>query len=168
MADLTNTGQYPCVLGTPWLVRHEPTIRWAEKRVTFESPYCLATCLRGNAQTKNQVITVDQSKKQRWRSNEKLNLPVNPELKSGERTPQLVTSKLSMVSPAAFRLSARDAEIYTLVISEVDGPNHAEAKDGLDSIPHEYRDLYEVFSEKSSNEFPDHGSSDMKIEFNDG
>lgn len=29
MADITNTGRYPCILGTPWLVRHNPTIRWS-------------------------------------------------------------------------------------------------------------------------------------------
>jgi hypothetical protein len=29
VADLTNTGRYACILGTPWLVSHDPTIRWA-------------------------------------------------------------------------------------------------------------------------------------------
>ena len=26
VADITNIGRYPCILGTPWLVHHDPTI----------------------------------------------------------------------------------------------------------------------------------------------
>lgn len=28
--DITNTGHYPCVLGTLWLICHDPTIRWSQ------------------------------------------------------------------------------------------------------------------------------------------
>ena len=46
IADITNTGRYPCVLGTPWLVRHNPTIRWSKGEVLFDSLYCHQTCLQ--------------------------------------------------------------------------------------------------------------------------
>jgi hypothetical protein len=29
VADITNTGRYHCIFGIPWLVRHDPTIRWS-------------------------------------------------------------------------------------------------------------------------------------------
>lgn len=44
-ADITNTGRYPCVLGTPWLVRHDPSIRWSTGEVLFDSHYCQHNCL---------------------------------------------------------------------------------------------------------------------------
>jgi len=42
--DITNTGRYSCILGTPWLVRHDPTIQWARKEVIFDSEYCQEAC----------------------------------------------------------------------------------------------------------------------------
>lgn len=45
VADITNTGRYSCILGTSWLVRHDPTIRWSLKKVVFESAYCQHNCL---------------------------------------------------------------------------------------------------------------------------
>ena len=48
-----------------------------------------------------------------------------------------------MVLVAAFRLSAKDVEVYTLVILEMDGTNP------MDSTPIEYQDLYK-FSKKNS------------------
>lgn len=45
VADITNTGRYPCILGMPWLVRHDPTIWWSRKEVRFESAYCQGVCL---------------------------------------------------------------------------------------------------------------------------
>lgn len=44
LVDLTNTGRYSCILGTPWLVRHDPTILWSTKQVNFNSPYCETNC----------------------------------------------------------------------------------------------------------------------------
>ena len=46
IADITNTRRYPCVLGTPWLVCHDPTIWWSKGEVLFDPPYCHQTCLR--------------------------------------------------------------------------------------------------------------------------
>lgn len=81
----------------------------------------------------------------------------------------LQARKHAIVSAASFRLSAKAAEVYTLVVSEMDGNLPTETMDpDLESIPTEYRDLHEAFSEKSSNELPEHGVLNMKIEFKDG
>ena len=40
VTDVTNTGRYPCILGIPSLICHDPTIRWSQQSVVFDSPYC--------------------------------------------------------------------------------------------------------------------------------
>ena len=66
-----------------------------------------------------------------------------------------------MVAAMAFQLLAKDAEIYTLEICECNEPK-------LVSIPPEYHDLSKAFSKNASNELPDHGPFDMKIDFKEG
>ena len=40
VADITNIGKYSCILGTPWLVRHDPNIHWFRRDVQFDSSFC--------------------------------------------------------------------------------------------------------------------------------
>lgn len=47
LANITNTGRYDCILGTPWLVCHDPTIQWSQRKVLFDSLYCQHTCFGG-------------------------------------------------------------------------------------------------------------------------
>ena len=70
----------------------------------------------------------------------------------------LVAPKHAMVGAAAFQLSAKDAKIYALEICECNEPEPV-------SIPSEYHDLSEAFSKNASNELPNHGPFDMKIDF---
>ena len=44
--DLTNTGRYSCILGTPWLVKHDPGIGWSAHNVSFRSDYCRQNCMQ--------------------------------------------------------------------------------------------------------------------------
>ena len=76
--------------------------------------------------------------------------------------------KHAIVSKAVFHLSTEGSEVYSLIVSELADSDSAIVTKELDSIPTEYQDLHEVFSEKSSNELPSHGISDMKIEFKEG
>jgi hypothetical protein len=82
-------------------------------------------------------------------------------VKEGKEKENLVALKHALVSAAAFCLSAKEAEIYALEVSEVDTPLSS-------SIPEEYHDLKAAFSEVASNELPAHGACDMKIEFKEG
>lgn len=50
VADITNTGRYSCILGIPWLSHHDPMIRWSQRCVIFESPYCQKNC-KGHEKT---------------------------------------------------------------------------------------------------------------------
>lgn len=149
-ADITNTGRYPCVLGTPWLVRHDPTIRWPQREVSFDSSYCLQNCLKSNKDGRN-------------RSEQEKNLVRSKQV-------DVIVAKAkkhAMVSPAAFKLSTKGAEIYMLEIFELSAKeNIGELTEEL--IPIQYQDLREAFSEKASNELPEHGPSDMKIESKEG
>jgi len=41
--DITNVG-HDIILGKPWLDKHDPTIRWKDSTLTFDSPYCQEHC----------------------------------------------------------------------------------------------------------------------------
>lgn len=158
VADLTNTGKYPCILGTPWLVQHDPTIRWAEKKVVFDSAYCKQNCLQ-NEQHQGQVLPCGVPTRMKGCLTD-----------SGKGKPRptqvkLTAPKHAIVSAAAFRLSMKEAEVYSLMVSEM---NEVEIRNDLGQVPSDYQDLQGVFSEQSANELPDHGIADMKIEFKDG
>lgn len=91
-------------------------------------------------------------------------LPVSP---SKTKAPKLVAPKHTIVSPAAFRLSAKGVEVYALEISDLHDDGGTK-KMTEEQIPVEYQDLWEPFSEEASNELPSHGVSDMEIEFKEG
>lgn len=163
VADITNTGKYPCILGTPWLGRHDPTIRWAQKTVTFDSKYCRQACLQDGAGHRNKVTNrlepTSEAMIGPWKIGSK---DGRKEGKGGQWTQGKRAPKYSMVTPAAFRLSAKDAELYALEVTEVLGTTEEV------QIPMVYQDLSGAFSEEASNELPNHGPSDMKIEFKEG
>ena len=37
-------GKHGLVMGLPWLQKHDPEIRWSERRIRFTSPFCKKTC----------------------------------------------------------------------------------------------------------------------------
>lgn len=43
--DVVNSGRHPIILGTPWFHRHNPTINWRIRRLTFPDSYCSNHCL---------------------------------------------------------------------------------------------------------------------------
>ena len=42
--DITRLGQYPIILGMPWLKLHNPSIKWAAHNITFDSTLCQQQC----------------------------------------------------------------------------------------------------------------------------
>lgn len=42
--DITKLGQYPIILGIPWLRHHNPNIKWSDHSITFDSDYCAHHC----------------------------------------------------------------------------------------------------------------------------
>lgn len=181
-ADITNTGRYPCILGTPWLVRHDPTIRWSKGEVLFDSTYCGENCLQllnSNRQpvtsgnegahadpAENRVTETAQAevaRSARSVGNQGLVEPTH----SAPWTPNSKAPRYALVSAAAFQLSAKGAELYSLEVSELFGSDE-DNKATKEGIPLEYQDMQGAFSEDASNELPDHGISDMKIEFKEG
>ena len=173
IADITSTKRYLCVLGTPWLVRHNPTIRWSKGEVLFDSPYCHQTCLwpSNNKQMINgckkngnsNYLGIVQNGKEVFQS------PSTCPTKFFGTSSQkgLAAPKHAIVSAPTFRLSAKEVEVYALEISELFATTEI-IKATKDSIPVEYQDLQGVFSEEASNKLPEHGVSDMKIEFKEG
>ena len=133
-ADITNTGRYDCIVGTPWLWRHDPNIRWTTGVVQFTSAFCQAHC--------------------------------SPQAKISNKPPASSHREInrhSLISQPTFRQTTKGAEIYMMEISELseDKPKSKE------TIPIEYSDLEGAFNEEASNELPQHGPLDMKIDFKD-
>lgn len=87
--------------------------------------------------------------------------------KNESKNSTLIASKHSMVSTAAFQISAKGAEVYMLEISELYSMEES-GELTKDSILAEYQDMQGAFSEETTNELPEHGISDKKIEFKDG
>ena len=52
---ITTLGQYPVVLGLPWLRKHDPRIHSSENIVTFDSKYCLEHCITTSS---HQAMTI--------------------------------------------------------------------------------------------------------------
>ena len=78
---------------------------------------------------------------------------------------QLEALQHDVVLVEAFWSSVKGAKVYVLEISKLkDGILDS----GVISIFQEYNDLQGAFSKKASNKLPDHGISDMKIEFKKG
>ena len=50
---VTTLGQYPVVLGLPWLRKHDPRIRFKDNTITFNSEHCLEHC-----NTTHQAMTI--------------------------------------------------------------------------------------------------------------
>ena len=96
VANITNIGKYSCILGTPWLVRYDPTIRWSLRDVQFDSSFCQEQCIQQRTASRGTC-------KSKWMSG-------------------LVAPKHAMVAAMAFQLLAKDAEIYTLEICECNEP----------------------------------------------
>lgn len=190
VADITNTGHYACILGTPWLSRHDPTIRWSRNEVIFDSEYCQTTCLKiptqpracnkgyeqveehtgedraSKVQIEDRGRTNGLRKKGGFSSTAPAFVPGKNRV-TGTKSTRLSTPKHAIVSAAAFRLSVQGAEIFSVEISDV--PEVQGNKKSVEQqIPEEYQDLRGAFSEQASNELPDHGPLDMKIEFKEG
>lgn len=200
-ADVTNTGRFSVILGTPWLHRHDPTIYWPQRQVDFESSYCQDNCMASSrndgafkvgetgiplvggqdgadlgaavpvaSSSQEQVMVQNPTAARVKPSQRPVQIIKGQSSRPGARRPRpvklagfrgLQAPRHAFVSAAAFRLSAKDAEIYAIEISECAGSTS-------DSLPAEYQDLRGVFSEEASNELPNHGTSDMKIEFKEG
>lgn len=64
-------------------------------------------------------------------------------------------------SSVALHQLQNESAIYSLEIFEVNSSSPA-------PIPEEYKDLAEAFSEEASNELPEHGPADMRIDFKEG
>ena len=74
--DAIQIGRYPVILGLPWLARHEPSIKWSRRQVTFRSKFCLQNCL-------DQPSTVDAL-------SEYLGLPTPVQSAEGPATENLI------------------------------------------------------------------------------
>ena len=155
------------------MVRHDPTIRWSQGEVLFDSLYCHHTCLRSSNDKKmingckkngnSNYLGIVQNGKEVSQSPS-----TNPTKFFGTSFQKgLAAPKHAIVLAPIFCFSAKAVEVYALEILELFATTKI-IKATTDSIPVEYQDLQGAFSEEASNELPEHGVSNMKIEFKKG
>ena len=188
LAEINNTGHYDCILGMPWLVRHDPIICWSQRQVILASSFCEKHCFNDQFHEPGSLdwnVTdshSDHDKGKRDDLGSQGLQPVGPlfsinrfqELQDTGQSIDTHNSELGkaldsndtgclpvVISDAAFQLSATDADLYLLEVSEC-------TAEVSNSIPPEYSDLKGAFSETASNELPNHSIADMKIELKDG
>lgn len=54
--DITTLGDYPVIIGLPWLARHNPLINWTQQTLVFNSGYCKRNCSKRKYRSKNNGV----------------------------------------------------------------------------------------------------------------
>lgn len=54
--DITTLGDYPVIIGLPWLARHNPLINWTQQTLVFNSGYCKRNCSKRKYRSKNNRV----------------------------------------------------------------------------------------------------------------
>ena len=182
--DITSLGDYPVILGLPWLSQHNPQVNWTRQSIVFSSPHCLAQCIgsvkpegnSGGLQHSDNLSSPNasgthlnhQQKPVRFESSRLV--PAQPVQQT------LAPRKVSLVSAAAFHSALQTASVYGITTppepsSNLINPQSAEGDDDpsptlsslQQTIPQEFHDFLEVFKKSNSDKLPDHGPFDHAI-----
>jgi len=143
---------HPIVLGIPWLQRHDPTIRWGPRTLTFDSSFCHQYCQLPSTPTTVQALQ---------------ELPPRLELKDSQ-TYDFQKVSLQAISMYTQRPST---QLFSTTLEEVEElidpePNAEEAfQRNLDPHYHAWRKL---FSKRKADQLPPHRIYDHKIPLEPG
>jgi hypothetical protein len=156
--DVTTLGQYPIVLGMPWLTLHDPSIRWSTHRVVFDSDYCRTHCL-------------EQPPAVRSPSTPPVPAAASPSPLPGTASRPTRAPLVSLVSATAFQRAATQGQLFCLTVSKPPEPAESPPPPGPDSvsrIPPEYLDFADVFSKESASVLPPRRPHDHRIPLEPG
>lgn len=150
---VTKLGHYPIVLGLPWLRRHDPAIRFASNRITFDSDFCLLHC-------QNEPTVVDGISSAIFESD------VKPEI-----NPVVINS--TAFSSLAKNRNNRYGKVQLFALSLYDINQTLEKKQELEDnlasvIPSEYHEFLPLFSEAVARKLPPHRPYDHRITLKEG
>ena len=173
---LTNLGQYPIVLGLPWLQRHNPVVDWKSHEMTFSPSFCQACRV-------TRPVTV-----QLVRPSADLSPPHSPP-KPVQSPPPVLDIRLIGAVPFARQARGRGAEVFTARYSDVckalsradslslcasaaDVAKALEDKppppDPKTLLPPEFHEFLDVFSRQAADTLPPHRPYDHRIDLHPG
>ncbi|KAK4701806.1 putative transposase, partial [Phenoliferia sp. Uapishka_3] len=147
--DVVDTlAHYPIVFGIPWFKTHNPSIDWAANTVCFPSAFCEKSCLKqshtidGLPRHPDDTLALEPISGARayevrrrtlWKQNSKAkkqaatlaanDQPIPPPVFTSPSIPSpspLVAPPIAIVSSAAFRLSAKDCQVFMLSYSDLE------------------------------------------------
>jgi hypothetical protein len=164
---VANIDTHDVILGTPWLIKHNPSINWASYDITFT--WCPEICKQGNKQrhTKPAQWTVEDNNEE----------PAEEHIESWctQQQHEVWISKLSKQRPVFARISGLEQTSYDLTkwsnmaqkLAQEAAKKKVE-KPVTEMVPHGYHDYLDVFSEERAKQFPKSRSWDHKIETKPG
>ena len=178
--DITAIGEYPIVLGLPWLSKHNPVVDWTRQSINFSSPQCLAHCIRFDKSEGRDSVSTSSSGN--LSSTSATDTPHTTHEQSSDnithnRQPR-ATPKISLVSAAAFRTALKSAAIYGITsapqVQSIVDPTaedddiHDHDLESLKKIvPGDFHDYLDVFKKSNSDKLPEHGAYDHAIPLDD-
>lgn len=161
--DITSLGNYPVILGLPWLSLHNPEIDWKNQSIIFNSKHCLNQCIPSRSQPDTPVLG-DQSHKV-------IDTQSTPPIQSRLETP-IPPPRISLVSVAAFRLALKKTDcVYGF---NTPAPYHEPDQwddDDKDPdlltlrklIPTQFHHHLDVFRKSNFDKLPEHSKYDHSI-----
>jgi len=145
---ITKLGNYPIVLGIPWLRHHDVSIRFPSNTVTFDSPYCLGSCNSGN-----QSVSIQ-------------GLDFIPE------QPYPPRQQISLLGASAFlELQQKEnLEVFSVTLEELEEVVNGkkQAADVYQLVPEHYHEFLHLFREEDARKLPPHRPYDHKIPLKPG
>ena len=166
--NVTTLDRYPIFLGVPWLSLHDPTIRWSQHQIIFDSDFCRAHCLEPlhvasrDGPSPIERSSVDSSPLQ-------LVAPAFPVLAALSVHPpaaSLGVDAAASPGPLAVSSGRPSAASPGHLPAAPSGLLHTAASPASDSslgIPPEYADFADVFSKDSASVLPPHRPYDHQI-----
>ena len=178
--DITSIGDYPVILGLPWLSRHNPRINWTRQSIVFSSPHCLMHCSRSVKPV--EEIPGGYRTSSGNRQNDSLRHSTidsyNQSTPDHIPAPALASPRISLVSAAAFRTALKTALIsgtfdtqyidHLTTHDEDEGTADPDTTTLKTMVPPEFHSFLNVFKKSNSDNLPEHNKYDHSMPLEDG
>ena len=174
--DITKLGQYPIILGIPWLRHHNPNIKWSDHSITFDSDYCAhhcfnqAQCVKALDSHPNISTSINKNEINESYSNLAPNSNVDIKFVSYATIKKDISENNSCYINAAEVIRIAEYPISNS-IATASSSNNTEltaTEEDYSNVPEKYSEFFEVFSKKKANTLPPHRTYDHQIILKEG
>ena len=184
--DKTKLGQYPIILGMPWLKKHDPIIKWSSHTITFDSNHCLrhcfckiqtvktlpihpnydtnsSSCNQINPHYNNKDTTIDTYSEPVHSTHKSSNIDIQFVSYASIKEDMLEHNHCYINASEVIRIAEYPVTESVASTSSSSNTNLTATKEDYSNVPEKYSDLYEVFSKKKANTLPPHRPYENKI-----